>query len=216
MRLWHHKRVDEPRSCPPPQPRHAARDLRVLLGERQSRRSGPGRVANQDHWDRYQADDAARPFSNRHFPLTIPVAGFSVNEWSALRTVSGAYSSQAWSEHTRALQSDHFMPPCVIERSRRSQELAAEASRTVGDALTRLPRHCGVDELPLPHPTAAASPRPGACMTARSRAAGRVHALQATEAKKKKKKIKLLFYLQQQSQVWVFTDTNEQNAKVFK
>lgn len=87
---------------------------------------------------------------------------------------------------------------------------AAEASRTVGDTQTGLPRHCGVcgvcgvGELPLPHPTAAASALTAASTAARSRATGRVHALQATE------EIKNLvwFYVPQQSQVGVGTDIN--------
>lgn len=87
---------------------------------------------------------------------------------------------------------------------------AAEASRTLGDTQTRLPRHCGVcgvcgvGELPLPHPTAGASALTAASTAARSRATGRVHALQATE------EIKNLvwFNVPQQSQVGVSTDIN--------
>lgn len=43
--------------------------LRVLLGERETLRSRPRCAENQDNLERYQADDAATPFSYRHFPL---------------------------------------------------------------------------------------------------------------------------------------------------
>lgn len=79
-------------SCLGSEPRYVFnqgnRYLRVLLGERETRRSRPRCAENQDNLDRYQADDAARPFAYRHFPLTILVTGFRCLD-EALRTVSG-------------------------------------------------------------------------------------------------------------------------------
>lgn len=52
------------------------------------------------------------------------------------------------------------MPICAVKWSRRRQALAVEASRTVGDALMQLPRHCRVSPLLLPHTTPTPTPPP--------------------------------------------------------
>ena len=39
---------------------------------------------------------------------------------------------------------DEFMSVCAVKWTRRRQALAVEASRTLGDALMQLPRHCRV------------------------------------------------------------------------
>ena len=171
-----------------------ARHLRVLLGERESRRSRPRCAEHQDNLERYQADDAARPFAYRHFPLTILVTGFRcVNE--ALRTVSGAYSySSQRGGPAQFPTTDEFMSACVVKWTRRRQALAVEASRTVGDALMQLPRHCRVSPpAPTYTPPPPTPPPPPPHRPARSRqlsllshqqqprGARRVHAHQATE-----------------------------------
>lgn len=52
------------------------------------------------------------------------------------------------------------MPICAVKWSRRRQALVVEASRTVGDALMQLPRHCRVSPLLLPHKTPTPPPPP--------------------------------------------------------
>ena len=63
-----------PIAATPARVSQSLRYLRVLLGEGEPHRSRP-RCA-EDNLDRYQADDAARPFAYRHFPLTSLVTGF--------------------------------------------------------------------------------------------------------------------------------------------
>lgn len=92
---WHQSWVDKPKVIPhlratvSPQ---CIRDLRVLLRKCETLCSRPRCAENKDNLDRYQADDAARPFAYRHFPLKILVTGFRCVD-EKLRTVSGAYSS---------------------------------------------------------------------------------------------------------------------------
>lgn len=156
-----------------------SRYLRVLLRERESRCSRPRCAENQDGLDGYQADDAARPFAYRHFPLTALATGSRcVNR--SVPDVSGAHSGL--SVNVRRLGSTSPPPPpltascsrCAVKWSRRRQALAVEASRTVGDALMQLPRHCRVSP-PAPTYTtdsnttaAAATTQAGASTTALS------------------------------------------------
>lgn len=50
----------------------------------------------------------------------------------------------SWCERPAAQFPDGSMSACAVKWSRRKQALAVEASRTVGDALMQLPRHCRV------------------------------------------------------------------------
>lgn len=161
--------------------------LRVLLRERETLRSRPRCAENQDHLDRNQADDAARPFAYRHFPFKILVAASRCADGCCRLSPGGCGEGMSGSVSRRL----HTGRCCQV----RAEEAGnGRGAIVVGDALMQLPRHCRVSP---PAPTHANTPttnttttitQPGArtpALPSASRGFWRVHAHQATEEQQK-------------------------------
>lgn len=112
---------------------------------------------------------------------------------------------------------DDFISVSLVKWTRRRQALAVKASRTVGDALMQLPRHCRVSP-PAPthiHTTTStnttithrpARPRPlSLSLSSAARGSVRAHAHQATE---KQEKNLVWLYLSLRSHVGFVTAIN--------
>lgn len=116
-------------------------DLRVLLREGESRRSGPRRRAEQDHdhLERQQADGAAGTFSYRHFPSKNPSLLFTLSFFYLLLLFFSFFRLGAGLEHSglgfSAEQCPGSSASClrgvVKWTQRRREALAVKASRTV-------------------------------------------------------------------------------------
>lgn len=119
-------------------------DLRVLLREGESRRSGPRRRAEQDHdhLERQQADGAAGTFSYRHFPSKNPSLLFTLSFFlsssssffflSFFRLGAGLeHSGLGFSAEQCPGSSASCLRGVVKWTQRRREALAVKASRTV-------------------------------------------------------------------------------------
>lgn len=104
-------------------------DLRVLLREGESRRSGPRRRAEQDHdhLERQQADGAAGTFSYRHFPSKNPSLLFTLSFFYLLLLFFfflSFFSVRGWSTPGWALVQNsvraHQLHVCAVSSSGRS------------------------------------------------------------------------------------------------